>query len=123
MLPDGSVNPGEITSFNHYALGSIADWMHKVIGGIMPLEPGYSKIRIAPMPGRSLSWAKTSLVTIQGVIAVEWSMADNILTVKTSIPTGVQAVVGLPGLQKEVGPGESTFRVSLPFSRKIIAEA
>ena len=33
MLPDGSVNPGEMTSFNHYALGSVADWLHRTIGG------------------------------------------------------------------------------------------
>lgn len=26
--PDGSVNPGEMTSFNHYGLGSVADWLH-----------------------------------------------------------------------------------------------
>ncbi|PJF45699.1 MAG: alpha-L-rhamnosidase, partial [Candidatus Thermofonsia Clade 3 bacterium] len=25
MLPDGSINPGEMTSFNHYALGAVAD--------------------------------------------------------------------------------------------------
>lgn len=24
MLPDGTVNPGEMTSFNHYALGAVA---------------------------------------------------------------------------------------------------
>jgi len=24
MLPDGSINPGEMTSFNHYALGAVA---------------------------------------------------------------------------------------------------
>ena len=43
MLPDGSINPGEMTSFNHYALGAVADWMHRCIGGIAPLEPGYSR--------------------------------------------------------------------------------
>ena len=36
MLPDGSINPGEMTSFNHYALGAVADWMHRTIGGIAP---------------------------------------------------------------------------------------
>lgn len=30
MLPDGRVNPGEMTSFNHYALGAVGDWMHRV---------------------------------------------------------------------------------------------
>ena len=29
MLPDGSINPGEMTSFNHYALGAVADWLHR----------------------------------------------------------------------------------------------
>jgi alpha-L-rhamnosidase len=41
MLPDGSVNPGEMTSFNHYALGAVVDWMHRTVGGIAPLGPGY----------------------------------------------------------------------------------
>ena len=43
MLPDGTINPGQMTSFNHYALGAVADWMHRVIGGIAPLEPGYAR--------------------------------------------------------------------------------
>ena len=41
MLPDGTINPGPMTSFNHYAFGSIADWMHRTIGGLSALEPGY----------------------------------------------------------------------------------
>ncbi|KAG7109209.1 Alpha-L-rhamnosidase like protein [Verticillium longisporum] len=28
LLPDGSLNPGEMLSFNHYAFGSVADWIH-----------------------------------------------------------------------------------------------
>ena len=51
MLPDGTINPGEMTSFNHYTLGAVADWMHRTIGGLASLEPGYSQIRIAPRPG------------------------------------------------------------------------
>ena len=33
MLPDGTINPGEMTSFNHYALGAVADWLHRTVGG------------------------------------------------------------------------------------------
>ena len=40
MLEDGSVNPGEMTSFNHYAFGAIADWLHRVLGGPRPAAPG-----------------------------------------------------------------------------------
>ncbi len=41
MLTDGTINPGQMTSFNHYALGSVADWMHANIGGITPIEAGW----------------------------------------------------------------------------------
>jgi len=47
MLPDGS-NPGQMTSFNHYAPGTIADWMYRTTGGISPLALGYSRILLAP---------------------------------------------------------------------------
>ena len=54
MLPDGSVNPGEMTSFNHYALGAVADFLHRVVGGLQRVEPGYRRVRIAPRPGGGL---------------------------------------------------------------------
>lgn len=33
MLPDGSINPGGMTSFNHYALGAVAAWLERTVGG------------------------------------------------------------------------------------------
>ena len=68
MLPDGTINPGQMTSFNHYALGAVADWMHQTIGGCRPLEPGYAKVLIAPQPGGGLTWARTSLETRHGPV-------------------------------------------------------
>ena len=64
MLPDGSINPGEMTSFNHYALGAVADWMHRTMGGLAPAEPGYRRIGDPPTPRRrthALPAAATSL--------------------------------------------------------------
>ena len=63
MLPDGTINPGEMTSFNHYALGAVADWMHRTIGGLAPLEPGYAKVLVAPRPGGGLTWCRAGLDT------------------------------------------------------------
>ena len=37
--------PGEMTSFNHYAFGCVAEWMHTVVGGLAPASPGYRTIR------------------------------------------------------------------------------
>lgn len=68
MLPDGSINPGEMTSFNHYALGAVADWMHRTIGGIVPTEPGYRRITIQPYPSGGLTHAYAKHLTPYGLI-------------------------------------------------------
>jgi alpha-L-rhamnosidase len=97
MLPDGSINPGEMTSFNHYALGAVADWMHRVIGGIAPLAPGYSKVLIAPQPGGGLTEVATALDTPHGRIAVRWTVAGDEFTLDADVPVGVEGVLRLPG--------------------------
>jgi alpha-L-rhamnosidase len=97
MLPDGSINPGEMTSFNHYALGAVADWMHRTIGGISALEPGYSRILLAPQPGGELTWASASLKTPHGRVSVDWKLDDAGLHVDFEVPEGATAVLRLPG--------------------------
>ena len=106
MLPDGSINPGEMTSFNHYALGAVADWMHRTVAGIAPARPGYAAVRFAPRPGGDLTWAAASLETRHGLVAIRWSLADGVLTVETTLPPGVTGVLSLPdGSERELGPG------------------
>ena len=110
MLPDGSINPGEMTSFNHYALGAVADWMHRTVAGIAPLEPGYGKVLLAPRPGGDLTWAAASLETRHGLVAIRWSLDDGALSVETTLPQGVTGVLSLPdGRAVEVGPGKTAY--------------
>jgi alpha-L-rhamnosidase len=98
MLPDGTINPGEMTSFNHYAFGAVAYWMHQIIGGIAALEPGYSRVLIAPRPGGDIRWARSSLETRHGKISVSWSRDDDgPMELDIAIPEGVTALVELPG--------------------------
>jgi alpha-L-rhamnosidase len=102
MLPDGTINPGQMTSFNHYALGAVADWMHRRIGGIEPLEPGYSKVLVAPQPGNDIRWARSSLETRHGKISVSWSKDDGRpIELDVEIPEGVTAVAQLPGSEEQ----------------------
>jgi alpha-L-rhamnosidase len=97
MLPDGTINPGEMTSFNHYALGAVADWMHRTIGGIAPLEPGYSPVLVAPRPGGGLTWARSSLDTRHGRVEVSWRQDNGALMVEATLPEGVTGVLSLEG--------------------------
>ena len=89
MLPDGSVNPGAMTSFNHYAFGAVADWMHRVIGGLAPASPGYRQLRIEPRPGGGLTWARTSHVTPYGLAEVSWRREHGTMTVDVTVPAGL----------------------------------
>jgi alpha-L-rhamnosidase len=95
MLPDGSINPGEMTSFNHYALGAVADWLHRTVGGLAPLEPGYRRVLIAPRPGPGITSATTSLDSCHGRIDVRWALTDDVITIDIELPDGVTAVLDL----------------------------
>jgi len=97
MLPDGSINPGEMTSFNHYALGAVADWMRRTIGGLGALEPGYRTILIAPRPGGDITWARAELATPHGPAGVHWTVDGGELTLDVTVPEATTAVVRLPG--------------------------
>lgn len=117
LLPDGSVNPGEMTSFNHYALGSVADWIHRTVAGIAPLEPGYRKILVAPRPGGGINAAQAELMTPFGSAAVSWQINDARLAVQVTVPPGTSALCQLPGGADEVlGPGEHALAVDYAMS-------
>lgn len=116
MLPDGSINPGEMTSFNHYALGAVVDWLHRVVGGLAPLEPGYRRILVAPRPGGGLEWAETSLETPYGLAAVRWEHDGDKLRVDVTVPDGTEAILRLPGAAEETLPG-GLHRKYVPISR------
>src|SRR5205814_9622492 len=51
LLPDGSANPDEMNSFNHYPPGAIALWLSRTVGGLAPGAPGYRHLIIKPHPG------------------------------------------------------------------------
>jgi alpha-L-rhamnosidase len=97
MLPDGTINPGEMTSFNHYALGSVADWMHRVIGGIEPAAPGYRQLRVAPVPGRGVTSAECTLQTPYGLASCRWAVDGTQVSLELEVPPNTSALVVLPG--------------------------
>lgn len=118
MLPDGSINPGEMTSFNHYALGAVADWMHRVIGGLAPSAPGYRRIRVAPRPGGAITSARSEHLSPYGRILIQWTISEDMFHLEAEIPANTRAEIHLPGepgdAPIEVGSGHWTW--SVPYS-------
>ena len=110
MLPDGRINTGEMTSFNHYALGAVVDWLYKVAAGIRPMSPGYARLRLQPTPGPGLDWARATLETRHGRVECGWRRDNEGIEVTTVVPDGIEADVVLPdGSTTTVGGGTHTF--------------
>jgi alpha-L-rhamnosidase len=115
LLPDGTVNPGQMTSFNHYALGSIGDWMHRVVAGLAPAAPGYREILFRPRPGGGLTAASAAHESPYGRVSIAWAVGDGHLEVSVEVPTGTTAVLDLPAQPpRQLGPGSHT--ASAPFA-------
>jgi alpha-L-rhamnosidase len=120
MRPDGSVNDPGMTSFNHYALGAVANWMHKNIGGLAPLAPGWKRFLVRPVPGGGLTSSAARFESPYGRIQVKWWLSgsgsgqagDMVMACLVTVPPNTSARVELPGQDVwEVGCGKYDFRV------------
>lgn len=99
VLEDGSISGTGMNSLNHYAYGSIADWMYRYMCGINPSEdaPGFRKVTIAPKPYGRLKYAKALLNSASGIYESGWSIAeDGRLTFNIRVPFNAQAELVLP---------------------------
>ncbi|MCM2676270.1 alpha-L-rhamnosidase [Alkalicoccobacillus plakortidis] len=71
---DGSFWSADMNSFNHYAYGSIGDWLYRKVAGIDCDEskPGFKNIHFEPHFINKLDWAASSLYSMQGKITSRW---------------------------------------------------
>ncbi|WP_320783058.1 family 78 glycoside hydrolase catalytic domain [Streptomyces sp. CRN 30] len=124
MLPDGGVNPGRMTSFNHYALGSVADWLHRRVAGLAAAEPGWRRIRVAPCPGGNLTRAWAAHLTPYGRAEAGWRTEGTTLVVDLLVPPSTRAELHLPGVAepREYGAGRHTVTAPhVPDDRPVTA--
>ena len=93
----GFQNPG-MNSFNHWALGSVGEWIWRDIVGINPLEahPGYEQFVVHPRPGPGLTWAQGEYDSIRGLIVSDWRIDGDRFILKLQVPPGATATVHLP---------------------------
>ncbi|KAI1355940.1 extracellular glycosyl hydrolase family 78 protein [Xylaria sp. FL0043] len=118
LLPDGTVNPNMMTSFNHYAFGSVANWMFRTVGGLAPAEPGWKTIRVAPVPGGGLTEAKTTYLSPYGWVSTDWHVDELGFHLALVVPPNARAEVVLPGgSQKVVTVGSGTHSFKVPGTR------
>lgn len=107
LLPDGTISSTSMNSFNHYAYGSIVEWMYRDMCGLNPSIgtdglPGFRQARIAPKPDKSLQWAKARYRSTAGFYESGWHIDEtNHLTIEIDIPFNASAQVVLPNAQMD----------------------
>lgn len=111
IQPDGSIHPGEMLSFNHYAYGAVGAWLYGTVAGLQLDEevPGWRRFRVAPRPGGGLDWAEAHHESPYGPIDVRWEQRGDRLEVEVGVPPGATADVVLPtGQAKTLTSGRHT---------------
>ncbi|MBT2551293.1 family 78 glycoside hydrolase catalytic domain [Arthrobacter sp. ISL-65] len=123
MLPDGTINPGDMTSFNHYALGAVADWMHRTVAGLAPADLASRKLLVRPLPGGGLTWAAARHETPYSEAAVRWEHDGGTFALSLTVPAGCTAAVSLPDGSGavEVGSGTHSFSCAFPPTGAAVA--
>jgi alpha-L-rhamnosidase len=116
LLPDGSLNDSWMTSFNHYALGAVASWLHQVVGGLKPLEPGHRRVLIRPRPGGGITSARIEHQTPYGRASTSWEATDGELRIGAVVPAGTSARVVLPGSQRGFDAPSGAHHWTVPWS-------
>ena len=86
-----------MNSFNHYAYGSIGDWLYRSAVGIREAAPGYKRITIRPHVGGGFENMEASTITPYGKVAASWKAKENVLTeLSVEIPFNTTAEVYVP---------------------------
>ena len=111
IMADGGFWSSDMNSFNHYAYGSVADWMYGVAAGIKVCEeaPGYAMIRIAPQPTDKIDWFEASIETCHGTVSSRWTKADHGWRYDITTPVKTEIVLG--GEVRTVPAGSYVFHV------------
>lgn len=118
MLPDGRINAGDMTSFNHYAYGAVATFLHECVAGLKCVEHGWRRVRVEPVIGGGITSAKASHLSPYGEISVEWKIVEKKhgrkFFIDVVVPQGVTAELCIPDRQgkkdETVGTGTWIFQ-------------
>ncbi len=104
-----------MNSFNHYAYGSVADWMYGVMLGINSDEksPAYQNIILTPHADKRLSFAKASVDTRHGKVVSEWHIEGDTVTYHFVVPKSATADITIDGKTTHVLAGDYTFTAAI----------
>ncbi|MFI0353059.1 family 78 glycoside hydrolase catalytic domain [Actinomadura sp. 9N407] len=86
-----------MNSFNHYALGSVGEWLYQGVAGLgqAPGSAGYRELLIRPRPG-DLSAASASYESVRGTVRTAWTREGGEFRLQVTVPPGASATILVP---------------------------
>jgi alpha-L-rhamnosidase len=96
---NGDVGDPSMNSYNHYAFGSVVEWLYRYAGGIdtAPDAPGFRKIVIRPRIDARLPHVHAEYDSLYGKIVTDWTWArSKPLSLNVTIPANTTATVYFP---------------------------
>lgn len=97
VLPDGRISDQGMNSLNHYAYGSVMEFVYAYAAGIRPAAPGFAEAVIDPHPDIRLRSLECRYDSAAGMYESDWKInEDGTLTVRVKVPFGCRAKVILP---------------------------
>lgn len=114
VLPDGTISGTGMNSMNHYAYGSILEWMYRYMCGFVPLtcSPGFRKIMIKPMPDPRFTYVKGTIESPVGTYKSAWTYHEASITYTITVPFGGEADLYLSGQEPRLlSAGTYTYTV------------
>ncbi len=111
VLDDGHLSGTMMNSLNHYAFGSVVEFLYRDIAGFQPMEAGCRKVTIAPIVNQKLKSMNMKYISPYGTWNVRWKIReDGQIEVVIKVPFGCKAVIGLPFYPEEnIGEVEAGF--------------
>lgn len=93
VLPDGYVSDTGMNSMNHYAYGSIVEWMYRYMCGINPVEsaPGFKEAIIKPLKDNRFNWVESEYLSAAGLYRSSWKIEEDKTVYKVSVPFNAKA--------------------------------
>ena len=114
LKEDGSFWSTDMNSFNHYAYGSVCDWIYGEVAGITVTDKGagYSELTLTPHPVKELKYVSCTLNTPKGTVVSNWYYKGDDVYFEFVVPAESTAYLTLPdGRQDTLGGGKYMYTV------------
>lgn len=110
---NGDLWDEKMNSFNHYAYGSVGDWMYSVMAGIKPTRAGYGEVVFEPAVDERISSVSASIKTPHGTLISKWEICAHDVKFTFTVPENVPASAVIFGEKYKLSAGENVIDVKL----------